>query len=249
MPPPPKRKKPLGLRIRAWIYRIRTYTTPLDLRGSVTRLRRLYDWPVLALLRLMIPLPSWKFSLHESPAAVDMLGNVELEDRLTAGMTDYLSIPLWRARDTPLRCLYRMYQAMASGVYEDLGKETEYFWYQRNWSLWSIRDPLDPDPVRYAIIACLLEELVIALNWRLSLGMRRNRNHITREKGSDPHPPYNPADGPLWTSSVPPIPDDVLKRLPPEHVSDGKLILEAGGLSDLFASRNIVTNVGWLYTI
>lgn len=142
-----------------------------------------------------------------------------------------------------------MYEAMASGIYERLGQETEYFWYQRRWSLLSIRDPLDPDPVRYAMLACILEELVVAFNWRLSLGMRRDRNHIFRESGSDPWPPYTPMEGPLWTSSVPTIPANVLQGLPLDYVDGDKLVLETGGLSEVFDNRNIVTNVGWFYTI
>lgn len=244
----PPRHIPLSLRIRARIYRIRNYHTPLDLRGTLTRLRD-HKWPILTLLWLMIPFSTWKFPLPESPAAIDMLGNTDLEDRRTDGLKNYRSIPLWRARDTPIRCLYRMYEAMASGIYERLGQETEYFWYQRRWSLLSIRDPLDPDPVRYAMLACILEELVIAFNWRLSLGMRRDRNHIFRESGSDPWPPYTPMEGPLWTSSVPTVPANVLQGLPPDYVDSDKLVLETGGLSEVFDNRNIVTNVGWFYTI
>lgn len=244
-----RRPKPLGLRIRQWLYRLRTYRSPLNLRGSIARLRRFNQWPILALIRLMIPLPTWKFPVPDMPAAVDMLGNKAFESHRLENLTDQRSIPFWRARDTPLRSLYRLYEAMVSDVYVAMGKETEYFWYQRSWSLHSIPDPRDPDPIRYAVLACLLEELVAAFNWRLSLGMRRDHNHIYRETGSDPWPPYTPVKGPSWTSSVPALSADDLHRLPPEYVSDGKLVLEAGGLHEGFASRNIVTNVGWLYTI
>lgn len=96
--------------------------------------------------------------------AIDMLGNKEFESRRLENLTDQRGIPLWRARDTPLRSLYRMYEAMMSDVYVVIGTETEYFWYQRRWSLDSIPDPRDPDPIRYAVLACLVEELVVAFN-------------------------------------------------------------------------------------
>ena len=182
--------------------------------------------------------------------AVDMLGNIELNSMRRQNIIDLQNIPVWRARDTPLRSLYRMYEAMLSGVYVALGAETEYFWYQRTWSLQSIADPRDPDPIRYAVLACLVDELVAAFNWRLSLGLRRNRKHIIRETDSDPYPPYAPITAPLWTKSVPPLSFKELRGLPREYVGeDDKLLLEIGGSNKTFASRNIITNVGWLYTI
>lgn len=91
--------------------------------------------------------------------------------------------------------------------YVPLGSETEYFWYQstEKWSLSSIPNPKDSDPIRYAIVACIVEELVRAFNWRLALGMRRNGEHIRRKNEGDPYPPYTHDVGPDWTSSVPPI--------------------------------------------
>lgn len=247
--PPSRRPKPFRLILRQWLYRLRTYRTPLDLRASVFRLRRFNNWPVLALVRLMIPFPSWKFSIPDMPSSTEMLGHEKLHELRMENMIDLRSIPVWRARDTPLRSIYRMYEAMIADVYVAIGTETEYFWYQRDWGLQSIPDPLDPDPIRYAMVACLVEELVEACNWRLSLGMRRNGKHIYRDTGSDPWPPYTPIKGPSWTIAVPGLTPDILHGLPPGYVSDGKLVLETGGLSEVFARRNIVTNVGWLYTI
>ncbi|KDE80669.1 hypothetical protein AO1008_07119 [Aspergillus oryzae 100-8] len=247
---PPPRKKSLRLRLYQWLWRLRNISSPLRLRGSLVRLRRFHESPLLALIRLLIPFPQWKFPVPDPVAPIYILGNVELEENKLEYLDDLRSIPLWRLRDTPMRSLYRMYEAMLSGLYEALGPETEYFWYQRNWSLQGIRDPQDADPVRYAILACLVEELVVAFNWRLSLGLRRDRNHIMRETGKDSLPPYAPLSGPIWTSSVLAISPKDLDRFPPEYVSDDrKLVLEADGLNKVFARRNIVTNVGWLYTI
>ncbi|PWY91922.1 hypothetical protein BO94DRAFT_383818 [Aspergillus sclerotioniger CBS 115572] len=248
--PPPRRKKPLSLRIRQWIHRLRTWRSPLNLRGSLTRLRAFEKHPLWALLRLFVPFPSWKFPVSDTVPAMEMIGNEELLLLRHDNMIDLESIPIWRVRDTPLRCVYRMYEAMASGVYEVLGTETEYFWYQKGWSLQSISDPRDDDSVRYAMIACLVEELVVAFNWRLSLGMRRNRKHIIRKTEDDPWPPYTPLVGPTWTDSVPALAVADLDGLPERYISkEGKLVLEEGGLNKIFARRNMITNVGWLYTI
>jgi|SRR5438034_3574815 hypothetical protein len=141
---------------------------------------------------------------------------------------------------------------MISGVYPLIGAETEYFWYQdrRNWVLQTIEDPRDPDPVRYAILACLVEELVKAFNWRLSLGMRRNRQHLHRAADDDPYPSFTPEILPPWTKDVPPIDPAQTVDLPSTMVDpQGKLILEDGGTSQVFAKRNIITDIGWLYTI
>jgi hypothetical protein len=133
-----------------------------------------------------------------------------------------------------------------------LGPETEYFWYQsRNrWALHLIADPEDPDPVRYAILACLVEELVCAFNWRLSLGMRRNGEHLYRERDGDQYPQFVPERLPNWTKDVLPVDQQMVADLPPTMLDpQGKLVLEKGGSSEIFAKRNIITNVGWLYTI
>ncbi|KAF7596202.1 hypothetical protein BBP40_002734 [Aspergillus hancockii] len=247
---PPRRRKSFRLRLYQWLWRLRNLSTPLRLRGSLTRLRRFHESPVLALIRLLIPFPTWKFPVPDPVAPIDMLGNGELEESRLEYLDDLRSIPLWRARDTPLRSLYRMYDAIISGTYEALGPETEYFWYQPKWSLQGICDPQDTDPVRYAILACLVEELVVAFNWRLSLGLRRDRNHILRETGQDSFPSYTSLTGPTWTLSVPAITPQDMETFPPEYISDDhKLVLEEDGLNKVFARRNIVTNVGWLYTI
>jgi len=113
-----------------------------------------------------------------------------------------------------------------------------------------IEDPRDSDPVRYAILACLVEELVKAFNWRLGIGMRRNRQHIHRITDEDPYPPFTPELLPPWTKDVPPIDPQLTVDLPSTMVDpQGKLILEHGGSSQVFAKRNIVTDIGWLYTI
>lgn len=154
-------------------------------------------------------------------------------------------------RDTPLRSIYRLYELHLADRYNLMGYETEYFFYQTNWKLRDISDPKEPDPLRYAVVACILEELHEAVNWRLSLGMRRNGNHIYRDSDEDPLPPFVPEELPEWVKKVPPIDKELLSQSVPPDVLDteGNLVLEEKGQNRNFARRNIITNTGWLYTI
>lgn len=249
-----RRDLPLGLRFRLLFYRvlspIRRLQSPFQLRHSLRRLGHDHERPWLVLLRLLVPFPTWRFSVPRPLPPQELLGNKELMLSRRHELIVCTAIPVWRWRDTPLRSLYRLYECMISGEYSPMGEETEYFWYQPSWAVDQIPDPADPEPIRYAILACFAEELVSAFNWRLSLGLRRNREHVLRERDSDPYPPFTPVSGPSWTKNVPPIPRECLAGLPPKVVRDGHLlVLEENGKSELFARRRIVTNDGWLYTI
>lgn len=69
-------------------------------------------------------------------------------------------------------------------------------------------DPRDPDPIRYALLACIVESLLDAFNWCLSIGLRRNGKHIppTNWDGvNSPYAPYEPLSLPSWTRHVPAV--------------------------------------------
>ncbi|KAG8691517.1 hypothetical protein FRC09_011598 [Ceratobasidium sp. 395] len=51
--------------------------------------------------------------------------------------------------------------------------ESAYFWRHGDWPIHNIPDPKDPDPIRYAVLASLVEELVDAFNFKIELGLRR----------------------------------------------------------------------------
>lgn len=239
-------------RLRRFLY---VYESPLDLRGSLIRLRHRHKHPLLTLLRLFLPLPTWYFRVPDPVPPKTMLNNIRLlHSRLTsADLTNMQSIPIWRARDTPLRSLYRIYEALVAREYYAIGPEVEYFWYQarRPWDLHRIPDPCDRDPVRYAILACIAEELAKAFNWRLSLGMRREKSkHIYPEMYGDIPPPFTPVVPPVWTKGVPAIDTELIADLPGDFLDpSGKLVLEADGESLVFAERNIITNTGHFYTV
>ncbi|KAF7884578.1 uncharacterized protein EAF02_004914 [Botrytis sinoallii] len=203
-------------------------STRFELRGSIIRLQHIYPHPYLALLHLFIPFPSWNFPLSDPVAPSAIAHNEKSFEIRNKHRTTLRNVQVWNARDTPLRCVYRMYEILMMGGYVPLGSETEYLWRQwiKKWSLSSIPDPQDPDPVRYTIVACIVEELVRAFNLRLALGMRHDGKNIRRKNEGDPYPPYTPVVGPDWTRSVPSIESDMLKDLPSEMVVEsGKLVL------------------------
>lgn len=242
----------LWARFRRWL---RFAESPLQIRGSLIRLSHQHKHPFLALLRMFIPYPSWFFQIPgpvSLPALINDTKNGTGIIRSHFGnIRDMRSIPIWRMRDTPLRSIYRIYELLLADRYALIGEETEYFFYRRDWKLRDIPDPQDPDPLRYAVIASIVEELHDAVNWRLSLGLRRTREHVYREDDGDPWPPFTPEECPCWTQEVPPIDKELLGiSVPPEALDkEGNLVLEANGKGPNFARRNIITNTGWFYTI
>ncbi|EGC46506.1 conserved hypothetical protein [Histoplasma capsulatum var. duboisii H88] len=108
-----------------------------------------------------------------------------------------------------------------------IGYEVEYFWYhsEHSWQLERIPDPKDPDPIRYAILACLVESMPEAFNFKLSKGMRRDGNNIPPgdwDGVNNPYAPYTPVAGPEWTKHVPPIDRDYLRDVMPERLLDSR---------------------------
>ncbi|KAJ5923693.1 hypothetical protein N7454_008938 [Penicillium verhagenii] len=248
----PRPKLSLWTRFRRWL---RYLESPLRLRGSLTRLRHQSQYPLLTLLRLFIPYPSWSFRI---PGPFSLRALIDDEKNKTGiiashfnDVHNYRAIPIWRMRDTPLRSAYRLYELHLADRYASMGWETEYFFYQAGWDIKDIPDPKDPDPLRYAMIASIVEELHEAMNWRLSLGLRRNKEHVYRETNDASWPPFSPQELPKWTAKVPPMDKDLLRQsVPPESLdAEGNLVLEKGGKGPNFLKRNIITNTGWLYTI
>ncbi|KAL3464493.1 hypothetical protein BJX64DRAFT_91811 [Aspergillus heterothallicus] len=254
MPPRAGRPRPkisLWDRFRTWL---RYWESPLRLRSSLSRLSD-HRHPFLDLLRMFIPYPSWSFPVPGPfpPRALieDKQNDTGIIRAHFSDIHNLRAIPIWRLRDTPLRSIYRLYELHLADRYALIGWETEYFFYQSQWKLRDIPDPMDIDPLRYSILASIVEELHEAINWRLSLGLRRNRQHIHRDEDSDPLPAFTSEELPAWTRKVGPIDKELLRHSVPAEIldSDGNLVLEEGGKSPNFARRNIVTNTGWFYTI
>lgn len=242
-------------RIRAYL---RYWHSPLKLRRSFHRLKSPHMnafSAFFALLRLFISFPSMSFKVPSPVSPHDLIddeknGSGIINSRFE-GLRNLQAIPLWRMRDTPLRSVYRIYELFLANRYGLMGYETEYFFFHSDWRSRDIPDPNDSDPVRYAVLACVVEELHKSLNWKLSLGIRRNGEQIIRERDEDPWPEFVPEELPEWTTNVAAIDKEVLRQSVPPHKLnlEGQLVLEEDGQNRIFARRNIITNTGRFYTI
>lgn len=252
MTPRPRPKLSLWARFRRWL---RYYQSPLRLRSSLIRLRHHEQHPLLTLLRLFIPYPSWSFPIPGPFSLRTLIEDKENKTKIIeshfGNIHDLRDVPIWRMRDTAIRSVYRLYELYVTDHYALMGWETEYFFYQPKWKLRDIPDPKDSDTLRYAIVASIIEELRESMNWRLGLGLRRTGEHVYRETDDAPWPPFTPEELPPWTENVPAIDKNLLKKSVPSSLldTDGNLVLEKDGKSPNFAKRNIITNTGWLYTI
>ena len=213
--------------------------TSLDLRLSLRRLLRGSAHPILIFLGLLQPFP-WYMQVPR-----DQLTPLELKHHPTAvlqrqdGIFQLRCIPLFRLRDTPLRSIYRLYEYMCAGFYTQVQYETEYFYFHddsERWSLETIPDPKDKDQQRYAFVASIVEALVVAFNWRLCLGLQRDRSRVSFAE-MDLYPPRR-IRSPEWAVAVPPLPELLIIA---DNVDRRKTPFEA---------RNIVgVNNGHMYSI
>ena len=145
-------------------------------------------------------------------------------------------ISLFMIRDTPTRSVYRIYDFMCSGLHEQVQYETEYFFFHPDWTLHDIADPLDENEERYAFIASIIEALAVAFDWRLSLGLQRDRSRLSFAEMDANPPPVILV--PSWTQSVEPL----LVPLIIEETDDHR--------KTPFVARNILgANNGHMYSV
>jgi hypothetical protein len=86
-------------------------------------------------------------------------------------------------------------------------KEGYYFWNRADWPVKDIPDPQDPNPLRYAILASIVEVMANQFNRKISLGLRRGSRGVNfqqdRERRLEVNKPFE--EVPPWASSVPPV--------------------------------------------
>ncbi|KAF8797803.1 hypothetical protein BYT27DRAFT_7178887 [Phlegmacium glaucopus] len=165
--------------------------------------------PWLTLWKLLWPLP-WRYRL---PIPLDPL---EIRDHPDIVHQRYYveenyrrlrSFPLFQLRDTSLRSLYRLHDALCADQQNYVMLESDYFWRRARWRIKDIPDPKDPNPLRYAILASLVESMVEAYNWKITLGLRRGVGVTSKEQDEafrrDPNKPFE--EVPSWASLVHPL--------------------------------------------
>ncbi|KAK4242143.1 hypothetical protein C8A03DRAFT_40561 [Achaetomium macrosporum] len=217
--------------------------TGLGLRNALRHARSLKHppepHPYLFVLRLLWPFPTWYFPAVLPPPPREIMAN---PDRVRCQVRDLMylrSMPLWRARDTPQRAFYRLYEALCAADGYMITYETECFWRQSSprWATANIPDPECEDPEQYAIMASLAEVLVESFTWRLELGLRRNDTQIMNRTAADP-PPFVPEVSPSWTAKVPPLKEKLVIHPDEDAYFDSPL-----------HRRNIYMSIGWFYTV
>ncbi|KAI9807058.1 MAG: hypothetical protein M1825_005775 [Sarcosagium campestre] len=217
------------------------HLTPLKTRFTFRRIRMSPDpWSTFFLLfspwPLRFPLPC------PIPSVEELQENGEdVIDERQLGMRLLMNLPLFRARDTPLRSLYRLCEDICAKQLIMMGYECEYFFFHKElrWSLERLPDPQDEDPIRYAVLASMAEALVDAFNWRLELGLRRNK---VRDESEQRRTNFIKEVAPPWTSKVGPL-EKPLNLVSPENERTG-ITAEPN-----FLRRNIRAENGYLYTV
>ncbi len=110
--------------------------------------------------------------------------------------------------DEPLAALYRIYEHILLDQWIEIRNEFEQFWYQTSWSVYDMPDPKDPDPERYACLACVPMLLCVAFNRRIELGLPRDAPSIftaeMMEEWKRRGPP-NYEEVPPWAEGVAPV--------------------------------------------
>lgn len=210
--------------------------TPLQVRTSINRLRTCPN-PRKLLSRLLRLFP-WHFQPAAPPTVAELeRDGVKILGIQQSGIMQLRRIPLFRIRDTSLCSLYRLYEDLCSNDLIMMGYECEYFFFhnEHSWWLSQIPDPNDTDPIRYAILASMVEALVDAFNWRLELGLRRDKS---MDESMERAINFKREKVPIWTAAVKPL---------TETLDLNKL--DQGNPSRFFLTRNIKAPMGYLYTV
>ncbi|KAJ7745816.1 hypothetical protein DFH07DRAFT_924571 [Mycena maculata] len=210
------------------------------------------DNPWSTNLMLFNPIP-WYFSF---PPPLPIFGFDTTPDafyRRHPNIRMLRNLILFRARDTQMRALYRLYDALCTHDEVELKHEAVYIWSRHKWQLCQWPDPRDPDSDRYTMLAAIMEDLVRAFNWRLERGFSRDRIKdlgLTREarEARIPHQPTESA--PSWTSTVPPARQKIVlmsaaARLPFRDAEAAEAIRDPPKTP--FDRRNIRTAAGSMW--
>ncbi|OBT68636.1 hypothetical protein VE03_01796 [Pseudogymnoascus sp. 23342-1-I1] len=208
--------------------RLRGLSTPLEIRHSIRRLRACPN--TLSLLYQLLHPHPWYFATPPLLSYEDLHASPEV-----------INISLFRARDTSLRSLYRLYDDLCADRRTLMTYECEYFFRRgsERWSLSRIADPCDEDPVRYAVLASLVEALVEAFNWKLELGIRRGGRPCDQSEERPTNFVREVAPG--WTGKVGAV-EKRVSLIDQESEPFAKA-------DENFLRRNIEAGMGYLYTV
>lgn len=135
-----------------------------------------------------------------------------------------------------------MYEDLCAGRLILMSYESDYFFRQGSprWQLSRMPDPGESDPVRYAVLASLVEALADAFNWRMQLGIRRGED-APRDRSADRATNFSKEEPPSWTGNAVAVkkPLNLIDRNKEPHANP----------EENFLKRNIEAGLGYLYTV
>jgi hypothetical protein len=148
--------------------------------------------------------------------------------------------------DTPEVALYRIYEFFVLNWNVAFRNELEYFCCSHpDWSVSALRDPADPDPVRYAILAVLTKLMCEAFNRRIEMGLPRDAPAIVIdfEELEARRKVYERP--PEWVEHVP----RVAQRTVIPNAQGLKLTDEDANVSEEFKAMNIIVQMPYIHFI
>lgn len=145
-------------------------------------------------------------------------------------------------QDSPLQCLYRLYEYFVVDDVIWYRDELEQLWWQHHWAVCDIPDPKDDNPARYAFLACIPYLLVESFNERIKIGLARDGPGIMTLKQIEyyqtrPESTKVYETVPEWAKRVPALPQPLVM---PNH--KGALFNGLNGekAEEAFKSKNIL---------
>ncbi|EUC67363.1 DNA-binding protein, putative [Rhizoctonia solani AG-3 Rhs1AP] len=159
--------------------------------------------PFRIAFNLIWPLHRIHYALPPSPTPLEILERREIAEEYLHRDGHYhqlRSLRYFAARDTSIRSLYRLCVSVCAQDQNEIMLESQYFWRHNDWAIHDIPDPRDPDPVRYAMLASIVEELVDAFNYKVGLGLRRGAAIYDRAAANEEAPSFEVC--PEWASQV-----------------------------------------------
>lgn len=110
------------------------------------------------------------------------------------------------AHDTATACLYRIYTFFVLHWTTAFRRELEYFCCRHpGWSVSSLPNPFDPDPLRAAILAVLTQLMCETFNRRIDLGLPRDAPPIILDWDEVQSRPKVFEHPPTWATQTPPL--------------------------------------------
>lgn len=107
--------------------------------------------------------------------------------------------------------------------------------------------PRDDDSIRYAILACIAEQLV---DRRMELEMSDKRTHIYQKTKDEVLPLFPEEVAPTWAMNSLAIEDMWIADLPEDMLGTSvMLVVEKKGANPMFLKRKIATGTGYFYTV